>query len=65
MRIRTARSENIAGIVNVEGNVLGMMPHPERCAEDVLGNDAGRADFYVDVGGAKEDEAADQDGGAG
>ncbi|HVF59741.1 MAG TPA: phosphoribosylformylglycinamidine synthase subunit PurQ [Thermoanaerobaculia bacterium] len=28
----------IAGIVNVRGNVLGMMPHPERCAEMVLGN---------------------------
>ena len=33
---------NIAGIVNAKGNVLGMMPHPERCAEDVLGNDDGR-----------------------
>jgi phosphoribosylformylglycinamidine synthase len=28
---------NIAGIVNREGNVLGMMPHPERAAEAVLG----------------------------
>lgn len=28
---------NIAGIVNKEGNVLGMMPHPERCAEEILG----------------------------
>ena len=28
----------IAGIVNARGNVLGMMPHPERCAEMVLGN---------------------------
>ncbi|PIX85067.1 MAG: phosphoribosylformylglycinamidine synthase I, partial [Nitrospirae bacterium CG_4_10_14_3_um_filter_53_41] len=25
-------SENIAGIINEKGNVLGMMPHPERCA---------------------------------
>lgn len=30
--------DNIAGIVNEAGNVLGMMPHPERCAEDALGN---------------------------
>lgn len=30
-------SNNIAGIVNREGNVLGMMPHPERAAENVLG----------------------------
>ncbi|MDW8109302.1 MAG: phosphoribosylformylglycinamidine synthase I [Candidatus Kryptonium sp.] len=28
---------NIAGIINEEGNVLGMMPHPERCSEPVLG----------------------------
>lgn len=31
----------IAGIVNRQGNVLGMMPHPERCAEAVLGNEDG------------------------
>ncbi len=34
--------ENIAGIINEERNVLGMMPHPERCAEDILGNTDGR-----------------------
>lgn len=28
---------NIAGITNEKGNVLGMMPHPERCSEAVLG----------------------------
>lgn len=27
---------NIAGIINKEGNVLGMMPHPERAMEDIL-----------------------------
>lgn len=32
---------NIAGIVNERGNVLGMMPHPERCSEDVLGGEDG------------------------
>lgn len=32
---------NIAGIVNEEGNVLGMMPHPERLAERILGGDDG------------------------
>jgi len=31
----------IAGIVNREGNVLGMMPHPERCCESVLGGTDG------------------------
>jgi phosphoribosylformylglycinamidine synthase subunit PurQ / glutaminase len=34
--------DNIAGIMNAQGNVLGMMPHPERSAEQVLGNDDGR-----------------------
>lgn len=29
---------NIAGICNEDGNVLGMMPHPERCAEAILGS---------------------------
>lgn len=29
---------NIAGIVNKEGNVLGMMPHPERACEAILGS---------------------------
>jgi phosphoribosylformylglycinamidine synthase subunit PurQ / glutaminase len=37
--------DNIAGIRNAEGNVLGMMPHPERCSEAVLGNEDGRAVF--------------------
>ena len=32
---------NIAGIINKEGNVLGMMPHPERCSEEVLGGTDG------------------------
>ena len=34
---------NIAGICNEKGNVVGMMPHPERAAEALLGNDDGRA----------------------
>lgn len=29
---------SIAGVVNEAGNVLGMMPHPERCSEEILGN---------------------------
>lgn len=33
---------NIAGIRNQAGNVLGMMPHPERCSEEELGNADGR-----------------------
>ncbi|MEA4883489.1 MAG: phosphoribosylformylglycinamidine synthase subunit PurQ [Clostridia bacterium] len=36
---------NIAGICNKGGNVLGMMPHPERAAEEILGGADGRALF--------------------
>lgn len=32
---------DIAGIVNEKGNVLGMMPHPERALETLLGSDNG------------------------
>jgi len=35
----------IAGIVNAGRNVLGMMPHPERAAEALLGSTDGRALF--------------------
>ena len=34
--------DNIAGITNAAGNVLGLMPHPERSAEALLGNEDGR-----------------------
>jgi phosphoribosylformylglycinamidine synthase subunit PurQ / glutaminase len=33
---------NIAGIRNAEGNVFGMMPHPERASSETLGNTDGR-----------------------
>ncbi len=36
---------NIAGITNSAGNVVGMMPHPERCSEEILSNTDGRAIF--------------------
>jgi phosphoribosylformylglycinamidine synthase len=36
---------NIAGIVSAEGNVLGMMPHPERAMETLLGSSDGEALF--------------------
>ncbi len=35
----------IAGIVNDAGNVLGMMPHPERAVDELLGSDDGLAVF--------------------
>lgn len=36
---------DIAGIVNEAGNVLGMMPHPERALEALLGSDDGKKIF--------------------
>jgi len=37
--------DNIAGICNHERNVLGLMPHPERACEDLLGSSDGRDIF--------------------
>ena len=37
--------DNIAGICNRERNVLGLMPHPERACEDLLGSSDGRDIF--------------------
>lgn len=37
--------ENIAGIINKKGNVLGMMPHPERAMELLLGSEDGKRFF--------------------
>jgi len=36
---------NIAGITNEAGNVLGMMPHPERYSDQLLGSDDGISIF--------------------
>ncbi|ELS02652.1 phosphoribosylformylglycinamidine synthase I [Xenococcus sp. PCC 7305] len=36
---------NIAGIINSQGNVLGMMPHPERASDPAIGITDGRALF--------------------
>jgi phosphoribosylformylglycinamidine synthase len=37
--------ENIAGIINERGNVLGMMPHPERAVHELIGGTDGLALF--------------------
>lgn len=37
--------ENIAGIINKQGNVMGMMPHPERAVSDLLGSSDGKKLF--------------------
>ena len=38
-------ARNIAGIFNDKRTILGMMPHPERAAEDLLGGSDGKAIF--------------------
>lgn len=37
--------DSIAGIINREGNILGMMPHPERAVESILGSSDGKLIF--------------------
>ena len=41
---------NIGGIINKKRNVLGMMPHPERACEIILGSDDGRKIFESMIG---------------
>lgn len=43
---------NIAGIINEAGNVLGMMPHPERCCDPLLGGTDGLVIFQSIVDSA-------------
>lgn len=45
---------DIAGIVNKEGNVCGMMPHPERAMESLLGTDSGVKLFEAMVNSWRE-----------
>ena len=44
-------ARDIAGILNAAGNVLGMMPHPERMIEPAHGGSDGRALFESAVRG--------------
>jgi len=37
--------ESIAGLINSAGNIMGMMPHPERASEALLGSEDGRIIF--------------------
>ncbi len=46
--------DNIAGIRNAAGNVMGLMPHPERCAENALGNEDGMLIFLSMVDALKK-----------
>lgn len=48
---------DIAGILNERGNVLGMMPHPERAVDTLLGSDDGLALFRSIVANWRETHA--------
>jgi len=37
--------QNIAGVTNANGNVVGLMPHPEHAVEALLGGEDGRRLF--------------------
>jgi phosphoribosylformylglycinamidine synthase I len=50
-------AENIAGVMNEAGNVLGLMPHPERAMEGLLGGDDGRLVFESMLAAWKEGKA--------
>ncbi len=47
-------ARNIAGIVNSRGNVLGMMPHPERCCEELMGGVDGAVIFRSIIDSVRE-----------
>ncbi|MBF2664985.1 phosphoribosylformylglycinamidine synthase subunit PurQ [Listeria seeligeri] len=47
---------DIAGIVNERGNVLGMMPHPERAVEEIIGGTDGLKLFQSVVKAWKEEQ---------
>jgi phosphoribosylformylglycinamidine synthase I len=42
---------SIAGIVNARGNVMGLMPHPERASEEIFGSTDGRLILESLLGG--------------
>jgi phosphoribosylformylglycinamidine synthase I len=50
--------QNIAGICNVDRNVFGLMPHPDRACEERLGSSDGRRIFDSMVGSLVRDQAA-------
>jgi len=45
--------DNIAGICSKERNVMGMMPHPERCTNPILGSADGRLVWESLLGGVR------------
>ncbi len=55
-------SDAIAGICNREGNVLGLMPHPERAAEAILGGDDGKLFLQAVVEAWRKHEVRPREG---
>jgi phosphoribosylformylglycinamidine synthase subunit PurQ / glutaminase len=55
--------DNVAGICNEGGNVFGLMPHPERAAEPLLGSEDGRLLFQSLLNTAERVEAVGSGGG--
>ena len=55
---------SVAGITNPAGNVLGMMPHPERCAEEILSSSDGLGLFAGVVAGLAQGETTAGEGRA-
>ena len=54
--------DDIAGIVNERGNVLGMMPHPERATEELLGSEDGACILRYILGAVSASISAGRDG---
>jgi phosphoribosylformylglycinamidine synthase len=50
--------EDIAGICNERGNVVGMMPHPERAVHQLLGSEDGKRMFTSILNAWREQNGA-------
>jgi phosphoribosylformylglycinamidine synthase len=55
-------TENIAGIVNRAGNVFGLMPHPERACDPLLGSEDGKLIFQSVIESALRKGAGSRSG---
>jgi phosphoribosylformylglycinamidine synthase subunit PurQ / glutaminase len=53
--------DNIAGICNKTGNIAGLMPHPERAGEKILGSDDGLAVFNSLLNHLQKKQAVNDD----
>ncbi|MFC0333996.1 phosphoribosylformylglycinamidine synthase subunit PurQ [Paenibacillus sepulcri] len=51
-------TEDIAGVSNVRGNVVGMMPHPERAVDQLLGSEDGKRMFTSILNAWREQHGA-------